>query len=69
VVGEADAFSGWVQAHRNLGMMIYAYPDVQTARERSQAMPDLLLLSYFYGGLDHKLLGVEHLEPIKEFIS
>lgn len=26
-------------------------------------------LSYFYGGLDHKLVGVEHVEPIKELIS
>ena len=26
-------------------------------------------LSYFYGGLDRKLVGVEHAEPIKELIS
>ena len=26
-------------------------------------------LSYFYGGLDRKLVGVEHIEPIKEIIS
>ncbi|MCM8541634.1 MAG: DUF1501 domain-containing protein [Lentisphaeraceae bacterium] len=26
-------------------------------------------LSYFYGGLDRKLVGVEHVEPIKELIS
>ena len=25
-------------------------------------------LSYFYGGLDQKLVGVEHVEPIKELI-
>ncbi len=26
-------------------------------------------LSYFYGGLDQKLVGVEHVQPIKELIS
>ena len=26
-------------------------------------------LSYFYGGLDQKLVGVEHVEPIKEIIA
>ena len=26
-------------------------------------------LSYFYGGLDQKLVGVEHVEPIKEVIA
>ena len=26
-------------------------------------------LSYFYGGLDRKLVGVEHIEPIKEIIT
>ena len=26
-------------------------------------------LSYFYGGLDRKLVGVEHIDPIKEIIS
>ena len=26
-------------------------------------------LSYFYGGLDQKLVGVEHVEPIKQLIS
>ena len=25
-------------------------------------------LSYFYGGLDQKLVGVEHVDPIKEII-
>ena len=26
-------------------------------------------LSYFYGGLDQKLVGVEHVEPIHEVIA
>ena len=26
-------------------------------------------LSYFFGGLDQKLVGVEHVEPIKEVIA
>jgi hypothetical protein len=26
-------------------------------------------LSYFYGGLDQKLVGVEHTDPIKEIIA
>ena len=26
-------------------------------------------LSYFHGGLDQKLVGVEHIEPIKDIIA
>ena len=26
-------------------------------------------LSYFFGGLDQKLVGVEHVEPIKELLA
>jgi hypothetical protein len=26
-------------------------------------------LAFFYGGLDQKLVGVEHVEPIKEVIA
>jgi hypothetical protein len=26
-------------------------------------------LSYFHGGLDQKLVGVEHVEPIKEIMA
>ncbi|HEV3021705.1 MAG TPA: DUF1501 domain-containing protein, partial [Pirellulales bacterium] len=26
-------------------------------------------LSYFYGGLDQKLVGVEHVEPIRQVIA
>jgi len=26
-------------------------------------------LSYFFGGLDQKLVGVEHVEPIRELLA
>ena len=43
--------------------------DISKTFERSVDMSNFFNLSYFFGGLDQKLVGVESVEPIKKILA